>query len=248
MASATCNNVPAGTVWHVETVCFYVISNQPITYWVIDMDIQGFFDNLDHDLVLKAVAHHTDQRWVLLYNGKLNLAKIGDVRVKWSRALPVDPSSVTIVLDPAGRYHASFVEENRRRLLGVLLAKVELEVTAATRLGIDQDQAEVLLGWIDQAGPDGSAVSTNALTNRLQRTGVQLMDLDQDETPPGRMASAMAIAVAADALSAHLHFENGDVDGVRRALGRTEAALIEAQQSIHDLRVEIGDVDEEPAD
>ncbi|WP_338674666.1 group II intron reverse transcriptase/maturase [Streptomyces sp. SCSIO 30461] len=37
------------------------------TDWVIDMDIRGFFDNLDHDLVLKAVAHHTDQRWVLLY-------------------------------------------------------------------------------------------------------------------------------------------------------------------------------------
>ncbi|MFE5581225.1 reverse transcriptase domain-containing protein [Kitasatospora sp. NPDC056531] len=37
------------------------------TDWVIDMDIQGFFDNLDHDLVLKAVAHHTDQRWILLY-------------------------------------------------------------------------------------------------------------------------------------------------------------------------------------
>ena len=35
--------------------------------WVIDMDIRGFFDNLDHDLVLRAVAHHTDQRWVLLY-------------------------------------------------------------------------------------------------------------------------------------------------------------------------------------
>ncbi|MEV6655391.1 reverse transcriptase domain-containing protein, partial [Streptomyces sp. NPDC051219] len=34
--------------------------------WVIDLDIRGFFDNLDHDLVLKAVAHHTDQRWILL--------------------------------------------------------------------------------------------------------------------------------------------------------------------------------------
>ncbi|WP_033332245.1 RNA-guided endonuclease InsQ/TnpB family protein [Streptomyces novaecaesareae] len=44
-------------------------------------------------------------------NGKLNLARIGDVRVKWSRALPADPSSVTIVLDPSGRYHASFVVE-----------------------------------------------------------------------------------------------------------------------------------------
>ncbi len=37
------------------------------TDWVIDIDIQGFFDNLDHDLVLRAVAHHTDQRWILLY-------------------------------------------------------------------------------------------------------------------------------------------------------------------------------------
>jgi RNA-directed DNA polymerase len=35
--------------------------------WVIDLDIEGFFDNLDHDLVRKAVAHHTGQKWVLLY-------------------------------------------------------------------------------------------------------------------------------------------------------------------------------------
>jgi group II intron reverse transcriptase/maturase len=34
---------------------------------VIDLDIQRFFDDLDHDLVLQAVAHHTDQRWILLY-------------------------------------------------------------------------------------------------------------------------------------------------------------------------------------
>jgi group II intron reverse transcriptase/maturase len=35
--------------------------------WVIDLDIKGFFDNLDHGLILKAVSHHTDQRWILLY-------------------------------------------------------------------------------------------------------------------------------------------------------------------------------------
>lgn len=35
--------------------------------WVIDLDIKGFFDNLDHDLVLKAVAHHTDNPWIRLY-------------------------------------------------------------------------------------------------------------------------------------------------------------------------------------
>jgi RNA-directed DNA polymerase len=35
--------------------------------WVIDMDIRAFFDTVPWDLVLRAVAHHTDQRWILLY-------------------------------------------------------------------------------------------------------------------------------------------------------------------------------------
>lgn len=35
--------------------------------WVIDLDIKGFFDNIDHDLMMKAVRHHTDCKWVLLY-------------------------------------------------------------------------------------------------------------------------------------------------------------------------------------
>ena len=35
--------------------------------WVIDMDIQGFFDNIDHNLMLHAVRKHTTSRWMLLY-------------------------------------------------------------------------------------------------------------------------------------------------------------------------------------
>jgi RNA-directed DNA polymerase len=35
--------------------------------WAIDLDLRAFFDALDHSRVLKAVAHHTNQRWVLLY-------------------------------------------------------------------------------------------------------------------------------------------------------------------------------------
>jgi len=35
--------------------------------WAIDLDIQGFFDNLDHKLLLKAVTKHTDCKWSLLY-------------------------------------------------------------------------------------------------------------------------------------------------------------------------------------
>jgi len=35
--------------------------------WVLDLDIRAFFDSVPHDLLLKAVAHHTDERWLLLY-------------------------------------------------------------------------------------------------------------------------------------------------------------------------------------
>ncbi|MFD4402573.1 RNA-guided endonuclease InsQ/TnpB family protein [Nocardia sp. NPDC058499] len=42
-------------------------------------------------------------------NRKLYVAKIGELKVAWSRELPSEPSSVTIVKDSAGRYFASFV-------------------------------------------------------------------------------------------------------------------------------------------
>jgi RNA-directed DNA polymerase len=35
--------------------------------WLIDLDYRSFFDTVDHDLILKAVAAHTEERWVLLY-------------------------------------------------------------------------------------------------------------------------------------------------------------------------------------
>ena len=34
--------------------------------WVIDLDVRAFFDSVDHSLMLKAVARHTDAKWVLL--------------------------------------------------------------------------------------------------------------------------------------------------------------------------------------
>lgn len=35
--------------------------------WVVDMDIKGFFDNIPHDLMMRAVKKHTKEKWVLLY-------------------------------------------------------------------------------------------------------------------------------------------------------------------------------------
>ena len=51
--------------------------------WVIDLDIKDFFGSLSHDLVERAVAHHTDLRWVRLYIGR------------WLRA-PVQRPDVTL--------------------------------------------------------------------------------------------------------------------------------------------------------
>jgi len=59
----------------------------------------------------QAIRFTANARFKVLANGKLRLPKIGDVPVRWSRPLPSEPSSVTIVKDFAGRYFASFVVE-----------------------------------------------------------------------------------------------------------------------------------------
>ncbi|MGD9622967.1 MAG: reverse transcriptase domain-containing protein [Mycolicibacterium sp.] len=35
--------------------------------WVIDLDIQGFFDSVPHEPIVAAVQRHTELPWVLLY-------------------------------------------------------------------------------------------------------------------------------------------------------------------------------------
>jgi len=35
--------------------------------WVLDLDIKAFFDEIDHELLMRAVRKHTDCRWLLLY-------------------------------------------------------------------------------------------------------------------------------------------------------------------------------------
>ena len=42
-------------------------------------------------------------------NGGVFLAKVGEIKVRWSRPLPSEPSSVTIIHEPDGHYYASFV-------------------------------------------------------------------------------------------------------------------------------------------
>jgi putative transposase len=46
-----------------------------------------------------------------VHGGWLYVAKVGDIRVRWSRPLPSGPSSVTVIREADGRYYASFVVE-----------------------------------------------------------------------------------------------------------------------------------------
>jgi transposase len=57
----------------------------------------------------QAVRFTASARFTITSGGKLRLPKIGDVPVRWSRPLPCDPASVTVIKDAAGRYFASFV-------------------------------------------------------------------------------------------------------------------------------------------
>ncbi|MET7700274.1 RNA-guided endonuclease TnpB family protein [Streptomyces sp. NPDC005485] len=57
----------------------------------------------------QSIRFTANARWKITDGGRLLLPKIGGIKVKWSRSLPVTPSSVTVIKDAAGRYFASFV-------------------------------------------------------------------------------------------------------------------------------------------
>jgi len=59
----------------------------------------------------QAIRFTANARFAITAGGKLRLPKVGDVPVRWSRNLPSAPSSVTVIMDAAGRYFASFVVE-----------------------------------------------------------------------------------------------------------------------------------------
>ena len=72
-----------------------------------------------------------------LHGERLYIAKVGDIKVEWSRDLPSVPSSVTVIREPDGRYYASFVVEREAtplpacdREVGIDLGLASLAVTS----------------------------------------------------------------------------------------------------------------------
>ncbi|MFE2472077.1 RNA-guided endonuclease InsQ/TnpB family protein [Streptomyces mirabilis] len=79
----------------------------------------------------QAVRFTANARWSITPTGRLRLPKIGDIRVRWSRALPSTPSSVTIIKDAAGRIFASFVVETIETSLPETGAEVGIDLGLA---------------------------------------------------------------------------------------------------------------------
>ena len=59
--------------------------------WVIDLDIKGLFDNLGHQLLMRAVKKHTKEKWVLMYTErwlKAPVEKEGGKREERTKGTP----------------------------------------------------------------------------------------------------------------------------------------------------------------
>lgn len=76
----------------------------------------------------QAIRFTANARFKVLDNGRLRLPKIGDVEVRWSRDLPSDPSSVTVIKDAAGRYFASFVVQTTDQPLPEVDSQVGIDL------------------------------------------------------------------------------------------------------------------------
>jgi IS605 OrfB family transposase len=98
----------------------------------------------------QAVRFTSNSRFRLLPDGRLSLPKVGDLKVRWSRPLPAEPSSVTVTLDGAGRYHASFVVEVRDTPLPFTRTAVGVDLGLSTLVALSNGRKEDNPRWLRQ--------------------------------------------------------------------------------------------------
>ena len=79
--------------------------------------------------------------------GRLFVAKVGEVRVRWSRELPSEPSSVTIIREPDGHYYASFVVDVAATPLPVVQREAGVDVGLARLATIATTDGRRLSTW-----------------------------------------------------------------------------------------------------
>jgi putative transposase len=102
---------------------------------------RNWFDSLSGNRKGPAVRHPRMKRrrgrqsirltrngFAIRRNGRVYLAKIGDVKVRWSRELPSEPSSVTVILEPDGRYYLSFCVQRQTRPLPLISRETGIDL------------------------------------------------------------------------------------------------------------------------
>ena len=93
------------------------VSNIPLQQSIADLGVafNNFFEGRAKFPKFKKRSNEQSARFrkggFSLRENKVYLAKIGNLQVKWSRPLPSEPSSVTVIKDNCDRYHLSFVVE-----------------------------------------------------------------------------------------------------------------------------------------
>ncbi len=80
------------------------------------------------------------QRGFSLRDDCLKIAKVGKLKIVWSRPLPSEPSSVTLIKDAAGRYFASFVVETIPEALDSSQDSVGIDLGIKTFATLDNGQ------------------------------------------------------------------------------------------------------------
>ncbi|MFD4608671.1 RNA-guided endonuclease InsQ/TnpB family protein [Streptomyces sp. NPDC058440] len=108
----------------------------------LDTAYKNFFDGLKGKRPRTGAPRHKSKKdtrqsirlntnaFSLQDNGTVYVAKVGNLKVKWSRSLPAAPTSLTVTKDSAGRYFLSFVVDTGPEYLP------ELETDAGIDLGL----------------------------------------------------------------------------------------------------------------
>lgn len=80
----------------------------------------------------------TRNGFALRDNGRVYVAKVGDLRVEWSRPLPSVPSSCTVIREADGRYYVSFVVDRDEQPLPPVRHEVGVDL-GLDRLAVTSD-------------------------------------------------------------------------------------------------------------
>lgn len=116
--------------------------------WVIDLDIKGFFDNLRWDLVMRALKHHTDVPWILLYVERWLRAPVQHVDGRLEERTKGSPQGSVISPLLSNLFmHYAFDEWLRRNHPSIQFARYADDAVVHVR---SQPEAETLLAALRQ--------------------------------------------------------------------------------------------------